>query len=124
VIIPVIPAQAEIKTPFLPSRDKLHRGTTKIVGSRIKAFPELDSGSGMKVKIYIRGNNRLRAIIKSAQVCIDKIPVNKILNECGQIVRPSVLVIEIICVFPDINGENWFEAVRDRRVRICSFGYF
>ena len=96
----------------------------KIAGFRIKACPELDSGSGMKVKIYIRGNDRLRAIIKSAQVRFDKIPVNKILNECGQIVRPPVLVIEIICMFPDINGENWFEAVRDRGVRICSFGDF
>ena len=78
----------------------------------------------MKVKIYIRGNDRLRAIITSAQVRFDKIPVNKILNECGQIVRPPVLVIEIICMLPDINGENWFEAMRDRGVRICSFGDF
>jgi len=45
---------------------------------------------------------------KSAQISLDEIPVDQLLNKCCQIIRPPVLVVKIICMFPDIDGEQRF----------------
>ena len=59
-------------------------------------------------KIYSRQFLFFHLSGESAQIGLDEIPVDQLLNKCRQIVRPPVLVIKIICMFPDIDGEQGF----------------
>ncbi len=61
----------------------------------------------------------LRPWNRSAEVCVDEIPVDQLADDRGQVIGPAVLVIEIVGVLPDVKGEERFLAVNDGGVGVC-----
>ena len=48
--------------------------------------------------------------------------MDQVLDKSTQIVRPLVLIVQIVCMFPNIHHQKRSCAMRDGCVRICGFG--
>ena len=59
---------------------------------------------------------------RSAEIRVDEIPIDQFADDRGQVIGSPVLVIEVVGVFPDVDGEERFLAMGDRCIRVRGLG--
>ena len=60
--------------------------------------------------------------LSACQVLGSKFPVDQILQHSGNVVGSPVLVVQVVGMLPNINGEQWLLTVGDGRISIAGFG--
>src|ERR1035437_7111211 len=57
--------------------------------------------------------------LPSAKVLCRKIPINQFVENGGNVVRAAVLIVQVVGVFPHVDGQQRFQALGQRRIRIA-----
>src|SRR5690606_3328395 len=70
-----------------------------------------------------RPPSRLQRDRRPDQVLVGEIPIDEMLKEGSDVVRATILVVEIIGMLPHVDREERYLPVRDRRIRIGRLGY-
>ena len=116
------PDIAPLETRTVEQGPPLIVGVSPEAVSTLALFRATDDGGQTELLLLDRaGDTPVRWTLTyrlGGQLLFGELPVRQLVEPCFDVIGPAVLVVEIICVFPYVTGQQAFDALRHRRIGV------